>query len=200
MNNPARPRRPAHRPSRRTHIIESAMRLFARVSFDDVTVGDIAEAAEMTPAAVYYHFAGKEQILLEGTRLFTVDLIDAARKGIDDGLPIGELMILLLDHIRRRRTSAAVFFINSAGLNLALEAHRKIVRAELSELFTEAARQTRGRLPAAEAGVMGAALVSLLEVSAVSVLSRDVAYKGLGARRIPTAVAGLANRIVGLPA
>lgn len=174
------------------------MRLFARVSFDDVTVGDIAEAAEMTSAAVYYHFAGKEQILLEGTRLFTVDLIDAARKGIDDELPIGELMILLLDHIRRRRTAAAVFFINSAGLNLALEAHRKIVRAELSELFTDAARQTRGRLAAAEAGVMGAALVSLLEVSAVSVLSRDPAYKGLGARRIPTAVAGLANRIVGV--
>jgi AcrR family transcriptional regulator len=176
------------------------MRQFARVSFDDVTVGDIAEAAEMTPAAVYYHFAGKEQILLEGTRLFTTDLLDVARRGLDDELPIGELMILLLEYIRRRRTSAAVYFINSAGLNLALEAHRKIVRAELTELFTEAARQTRGRLPTAEAGVMGAALVSLLEVSAVSALSRDVAYKGLGARRMPTAVASLANRIVGLDA
>ena len=45
---------------------------------------------------------------------------------------------------------------------------------------------------------MGAALVSLLEVSAVSVLSKDVSYKGLGARRMPAAVAALANRIVGL--
>ena len=38
------------------------MRLFARLSFDEVTVGDIADAAEMTPAAVYYHFAGKEDL------------------------------------------------------------------------------------------------------------------------------------------
>ena len=176
------------------------MRQFARVSFDDVTVGDIAEAAEMTPAAVYYHFAGKEQILLEGTRLFTNDLIEVARSGIDDELQIGELMIQLFEYIRRRRTSASVYFINSAGLNLALEAHRKIVRAELTELFTVEARQTRGRLTTAEAGVMGAALVSLLEVSAVSMLSRDLTYKGLGARRMPTVVAGLANRIVGLDA
>ena len=154
----------------------------------------------MTPAAVYYHFAGKEQILLEGTRLFTNDLIDVARKEIDNELPIGELMVVLLDYIRRRRTSAVVYFINSAGLNLALEAHRKIVRTELTELFTVASRQTRGRLATAEAGVMGAALVSLLEVSAVSMLSRDVAYKGVGARRMPATVAALANRIVGLDA
>lgn len=176
------------------------MRLFARVSFDDVTVGDIAEAAEMTPAAVYYHFAGKEQILLEGTRLFTAELIEAAHARINEALPIGDLMIALLDHIRRRRTSAAVFFINSAGLNLALEMHRRLVRAELTDLFTQAARQSRGRLPTAEAGVMGAALVSLLEVSAVSVISHDLSYKGLGARRMPAAVAALANRIVGLDA
>ena len=174
------------------------MRLFARVSFDDVTVGDIAQAAEMTPAAVYYHFAGKEQILLEGIRAFSSELVECARVGIDDGLLVGELMTTLLDHIRRRRTSAAVFFINVAGLNLALEAHRKTIRAELSELFTTAARRTRGRLPMAEAGVMGAALVSLLEVSSVSILARDQAFKGLGARGLPVAVTDLANRIIGL--
>ena len=174
------------------------MRLFARASFDDVTVGDIAEEAEMTPAAVYYHFASKEQILLEGIRAFSSELVQRARTGIDEGLVVAELMTTLLDHVRRRRTSASVFFINLAGLNLALEAHRKTVRAELSELFTTAARHTRGRLSMAEAGVMGAALVSLLEVSSVSILARDQAFKGLGSRGLPVVVAELANRIIGL--
>ena len=174
------------------------MKLFARVSFDDVTVGDIADAAEMTPAAVYYHFAGKEQILLEGTRAFSDELLAVAQQCVDDALPVGELMTTLLDQIRRRRIAASVVFIKSAGLNLALEAHRKTVRAELAELFAVAASRTRKRLPVAEAGVMGAALVSLLEVSAVAVLGRDRAFKALGARGVPTAVADLAQRIVGL--
>lgn len=189
---------PAHRPSRRDDIIDSAMLLFARVSFDDVTVGDIADASEMTPAAVYYHFAGKEQILVEGTRAFTNELLIEAQRSVEANLPVGELITTLLDHIRKRRTAAAVFFINSAGLNLALEAHRKLVRAELSELFSDAARGSRDGLSPAEAGVMGAALESLLEVCAVSVLAKDAAFKTFGARQFPAAVVGLANRIVGI--
>ena len=189
--------RPAHRPSRRTHIVESAMKLFARVSFDDVTVGDIADAADMTPAAVYYHFAGKEQILLEGTQVFSSELVTLARQGVDDAIPVADLMTMLLEHVRQRRTSASVFFINSAGLNLALEAHRKTVRADLADLFADAARAGRAKVATAEAGVMGAALVSLLEVSAVATLGRDRAVKGLGVRGLPTVVADLVKRIVG---
>ena len=174
------------------------MKLFARVSFDDVTVGDIADAAEMTPAAVYYHFAGKEQILLEGIQAFSGELVQLAQAGVDESVAVGDLLTSLLDHIRGRHTVASVYFINSAGLNLALEAHRKTVRADLAELFADAARQTGRRLSAAEAGVMGAGLVSLLEVSAVALLGRERTFKGLGVRAVPTAVSDLAGRIVGL--
>ena len=126
------------------HIVDAAMKLFARVSFDDVTVADIADAAAMTPAAVYYHFAGKEQILLEGIRAFSAELVQLAQRGVDEALPVGDLMTMLLDHVRAQRTVASVYFINSAGLHLALEAHRKTVRAELAELFTESARRIAG--------------------------------------------------------
>jgi len=87
------------------------MRLFARLSFDEVTVGDIADAAEMTPAAVYYHFAGKEQILLEGTRMFTDELVECARQGVDFNIPVDELMASLLQLIGKRRTFATVYFV-----------------------------------------------------------------------------------------
>jgi AcrR family transcriptional regulator len=146
---------------------------------------------------VYYHFAGKEQILLEGTQAFSSELLTLARHALDDSLTVVDLMMVLLEHIRQRKTSASVFFINSAGLNLALEAHRKTVRADLADLFADAARADRGKLAEAEAGVMGAALVSLLEVSAVATLGRDRAVKGLGVRGLPTVVADLVKRIVG---
>ena len=189
---------PAHRPSRRDEIVDAAIAVFSQRGFVDTSISDVAAAADVAVTAVYYHFAGKEQILLEGLRAFSDELVSVAQQRVDDALPVGELMVELLDHIRRRRTAASVFFINSAGLNLALEAHRKTVRAELAELFAVAARRTRKRLPVAEAGVMGAALVSLLEVSAVAVLGRDRAFKALGVRGVPTAVADLAQRIVGL--
>jgi AcrR family transcriptional regulator len=190
--------RPAHRPSRRSQVIDSAMRLFARVPFDDVTVADIADAAGMTPAAVYYHFDGKEQILLEGIGTFSAELLSRAQQTVDAGVPVGEVLTHLLDHIRKRQTSATVFFINSAGLNLAFEAHRKTVRAELAEMFSAAARQAHGHLSKAEAGVMGAALVSLLEVSSTSLLGRDQAFRSLGTKRLRSTVNSLAHRIVDL--
>ena len=174
------------------------MRLFARLSFDEVTVGDIADAAEMTPAAVYYHFAGKEQILLEGTRMFTVELIECARQGFDEGLAVDELMASLLQLIGKRRTFATVYFVGSSGLNPSLEAHRKTVRADLTDVFMDAARRARGKLSTAEAGVMGTALVSLLEMSAVSLLARDASYRSLGARRLRVVAGELVNRIIGV--
>jgi AcrR family transcriptional regulator len=191
-------RRPAHRPSRRAHIVEAALRLFARVPFDDVTVGDIADAAEMTPAAVYYHFAGKEQILLEGMQVFSAELIARVRRAVDEQLPVRETMSATLEHVAKRRTSATVYFINSAGLNIALESHRKAVRVELAELLADASRRARGRLPIAEAGVMGAALVSLLEVSAAAMIARDATFRGIGARGFVAAVGDLADNIIGI--
>src|SRR5215218_3624369 len=79
IDAPAAPRRPAHRPSRRQVVIDGAMGLFATMPVDEVTVQDIASAVEMTPAAVYYHFASKEQILTEGMQLFADQLLAEIR-------------------------------------------------------------------------------------------------------------------------
>ena len=54
------PRRPAHRPSRRSSVIDAAIGLFATYPAEAITVADIAAAANMTAAAVYYHFPSKE--------------------------------------------------------------------------------------------------------------------------------------------
>jgi len=46
--------------------------------------------------------------------------------------------------------------------------------------------------------VMGTALVSLLEMSAVSLLARDASYRSLGARRLRVVAGELVNRIIGV--
>jgi AcrR family transcriptional regulator len=54
---------PAHRPSRRHVIVQAAIRVFARRGFVEASVQDVADEAGMVPAAIYYHFAGKDELL-----------------------------------------------------------------------------------------------------------------------------------------
>ena len=72
--------RPAHRPSRRASVIDAAVGLFAVYPAETVTVADIAAAADMTAAAVYYHFPSKEHIILEGLQTFTRDYLAELRR------------------------------------------------------------------------------------------------------------------------
>jgi AcrR family transcriptional regulator len=53
---------PAHRPSRRDEIVDAAIMVFSQRGFVDTSIGDVAEAAEVAVTAVYYHFAGKEDL------------------------------------------------------------------------------------------------------------------------------------------
>jgi AcrR family transcriptional regulator len=179
------------------------MTLFATFPVDEVTVHDIAGAVGMTPAAVYYHFASKEQILVEGLTRFTDELLDEVRaaipaKGDTDG--IAHLITDLAAWARRNRSFATVYFVNSVGLNPLVEARRRSTRIELIELLQQAARNVHGRLRPAQAAVMAVALVSLLETAIAANLSQDQVYKGLGAKRFTNEVELLANRIAAIPA
>jgi AcrR family transcriptional regulator len=52
----------AHRPSRRHLIVDAAIRVFARKGFTEASIQEIADEAGMVATAVYYHFAGKEEL------------------------------------------------------------------------------------------------------------------------------------------
>jgi AcrR family transcriptional regulator len=181
-------------------VVDAAMGLFASFPVDEVTVLDIAGAVGMTPAAIYYHFASKEQILLEGLERFRDALLEEVHAHLPvkgDGTTVGDLLVHLLAWNRRNRIYASVYYVNSVGLNLLVEAKRRETRIELVELFQTAARTVRGRLGAAEAGVIGVALVSLLETATASNLNQDAGYRGLGARRFTDEVRQLADRVAG---
>ena len=67
MSSPER-KRPAHRPSRRKQIIEAATKVFSQDGYVEARVEDIANAAEVAPTAIYYHFGGKEELFTQALR------------------------------------------------------------------------------------------------------------------------------------
>ena len=49
----------------REQILERSIRLFAKAGYDGVSMRDVAVAVGLTPAALYYHFADKEQLYVD---------------------------------------------------------------------------------------------------------------------------------------
>jgi AcrR family transcriptional regulator len=70
----------AHRPSRRHLIVDAAIRVFARKGFTEANIQEIADEAGMVATAVYYHFAGKEE-LFEAALAAVIEANDAVVSG-----------------------------------------------------------------------------------------------------------------------
>jgi AcrR family transcriptional regulator len=178
------------------------MELFASPRSDAITVAEIAEAAGMTSAAVYYHFASKDDILLEGLRSLGEELVAQARRTQHDIAAregsIAELLVHVLEWMDERRPEATVWFVKSSGVSLAVEQLRREHRGELMTVLTRAAKAARTKISAAEAAVVATALLSLLETAATSWLTEDESLTGLGRRRFLEETARLAERIAGV--
>jgi len=93
-------------PGTRNQILEIALELFRAQGYSATSLRQIAESADLTKAAVYYHFPAKEQIIIELTRPFLdeveqmVDLItdDPPRQPGDQMRMMGEYLDLLVRH------------------------------------------------------------------------------------------------------
>jgi AcrR family transcriptional regulator len=177
------------------------MLLLASRPIDDVTVTDIAAAADMTLAAIYYHFASKEDILREGivrfTDLLTQESASRLAAATETQTPPGELLTELLTWLETQRAPAAVYFATSAGQSLTVEAIRRQTRIELIEQFSDYLRATRSDLSRTERGVASVGLLSVLETAGTSWAMQDQDWLSLGPRAFLVEVATLAERIVG---
>ncbi|MPZ54637.1 MAG: TetR family transcriptional regulator [Acidimicrobiia bacterium] len=67
-------------------IQEIALDLFDEYGFENVTVEQIAAAAEVSPSSVYRYFGGKQQIVLQDE--FEVELIDAVEEQLQFHPPV----------------------------------------------------------------------------------------------------------------
>ncbi|MPY60485.1 TetR/AcrR family transcriptional regulator [Streptomyces spongiae] len=190
--------RAAHRPSRRQWVIEAATELFATQPPDEVTVADIAARAEMTSAAVYYHFSSKDQVLGEAMRAFATSLreqLEALTEAHEPGSDLGAAVTTLLAWMGEHRSAATVFFVSSAGMSQEAEALRQESRTELLNELVRLIRRARESVSDAEAAVIGLGLLALLETAAISQVRGDDVYRSLGHRFFVREVGDLAERI-----
>ena len=139
-------RKPANRPSRRQDLIEAAVELFSLQPWDFVTVADIVERAGMTPAAFYYHFSSREQLLEEIVAGFAeewVAMIDRLLAAADTADALSYVPIALLDEVEQDEQSAKIFFLSSATAPLLVDRIRRDARNRVIKSATAAIRPDR---------------------------------------------------------
>jgi AcrR family transcriptional regulator len=98
-------RKPGRRPieegdaeaTRRT-ILDHAWRLFNMQSYSSLSMDDIARAAGVTKATLYYHFPGKGDLLVAGAQTHLVQSLEAAQRiAAQRTVPTSERLRMLLD-------------------------------------------------------------------------------------------------------
>ena len=124
-------------PLTRKQILDASLRLFSQKGFARTSVRDIAQAAGITDAAIYYHFASKRELF---EALFEERGITPAIAGLeqvsvaeaaDAGPPLGiftEISLRALDVMESNRDFLRVVFAGAMGQDrMAIEEYRRIV-------------------------------------------------------------------------
>jgi AcrR family transcriptional regulator len=195
-------RKPANRPSRRQDLLEAAVELFSFQPWDFVTVADIVERAGMTPAAFYYHFSSREQLLeevVDGFATEWVGMIDRLLGAADTPKSLSEVPIALLDEIESHEQAAKIFFLSSATAPLLVDRIRRDARNRLIKSATAAIRRLAPDRPAAESHVNGVAMIVVYETAVRARLALDEPYRTLGPRRFRDELANLSRVSTGFP-
>lgn len=196
-------RKPANRPSRRQYLIAAAVELFSLQPSDLVTVADIVERAGMTPAAFYYHFSSREQLLEEIVRDFAATWVDTLEGLLSAAVTpdqLAEVAVGLVDEIETMEQVAKIFFLSGATAPVLVEQIRREARARLIKSAARAVERIDSMRRTAAAMVNGLSMIVLYETAVRSRLSLDDSYRTLGPRRFREELAALGRVASGFDA
>jgi AcrR family transcriptional regulator len=105
----------------RARLLDAALRAFARTGFHGTGTRDIAEAAGMSPAAVYVHYRSKEELLfalsLSGHRQVRRVMDDAAERSADPAERLAEVVRAFTAWHARSQVQARVVQYEMAALS-----------------------------------------------------------------------------------
>ena len=194
--------RSAHRPSRRHEVLASTSRLCSIRPVGGVTVADIAAEAEMTPAAVYYHFPSKDAIVLEAVTSSGEAYVDALVDAVEDvsGGSAVDVARGVVDTLTawavERRMDAHLFFIGAAGYSPDVESVRRRLRAQAIDALAAAEARASGSTDKVMLDATATGIVVLLETAIMSTLGEDDVYGVLGPRRFKDEISRFAEIIV----
>lgn len=124
----------------RTH----AFRMFGRYGYDGVSMLNVAKAAGVTKAALYWHFDSKEALFLDCQRqlhqIFSQHVIAPMHQQTSTGEQLKQMFYGVANLLRdpRIRTGVAGYWLSSSSLNTnaAIEAHRKFDESSIRAMKT----------------------------------------------------------------
>jgi AcrR family transcriptional regulator len=198
-SRPVRSVRPANRPSRRHDILEAATTLLAVQPPDQIAVSDIASHCGMTPAAFYYHFASKDEILDEIVTGFASEWSDAvlaALSEVTDKEHLPAIIDTMLDWVDEHKEAARIYFVTSVGATSSCEAIRRKTRNDLARRAARTFRSVAPNQDRIKVAIGGLGLVTLLEIVARSQLELDSSYRTLGVVRFRATAGHLAASLL----
>jgi AcrR family transcriptional regulator len=165
-------RRTRKRLATRQRISDIASRLFVERGFDQVTVDEIAEAADVARMTVFNHFSRKEDMFFDLDEEGREDLLAALEKRDADTSPIEALRLFAHWAIAEQRPYIRFFeggserFLVTIQASEALKARARAIRDELTDMLTIALlKAVARRQPDPAANLVASLLVATWEVA-----------------------------------
>jgi AcrR family transcriptional regulator len=145
-------RRSRKRLATRQGISDAATRLFLERGFDEVTVDEIADAADVGRMTVFNHFPRKEDMFFDRDEEGREMLRAALRKRVPEVAPIEALRLLAHRLVEDESpfvnfSAASQRFIQTIEASETLKARARAIRDELAQVVTVALSECVGREP-----------------------------------------------------
>jgi AcrR family transcriptional regulator len=120
----------APRPDRRSEILTTAARLFARSGYHGVSIDDLGAELGISGPAIYRYFAGKEALLAEMLSDISRRLLDGARRRIaEESDPHAQLVALVDFHTDFALTEPELIAVQFRDLGSLPDRERRLVRS-----------------------------------------------------------------------
>jgi AcrR family transcriptional regulator len=157
-------RRSRKRLATRRAISVVADRLFLERGFDNVTVDEIAEAADVGRMTVFNHFPRKEDMFFDRDEEGREILREALRRRDPSVAPIETLRLLAHQLVAEKApfvqfSAASQGFVQTVERSETLKARARAIRDELAQVVAVALAESVGRDPADPAAQLAAALL-----------------------------------------
>jgi AcrR family transcriptional regulator len=164
----------------RQAISNAATRLFLARGFDQVTVDEIAAAADVGRMTVFNHFPRKEDLFFDRDEEARDGLREALRRRDPRIAPIEALRLHAHDLVAQHSpwvefSAASEGFVETARRSASLQARARAIRDEIARLVAAALAESVGRESGDRAAELAAAL--LLATWSVAFLEAHKAFR-----------------------